>query len=126
MEAWVMWGLGILSNVITGALAFFIKRNISQSDERQKTTEAEMLKRQDKMEGNLSRQIEKLQAATEARIDKGEKDLERLENRFNDFVRDIPRSYVDKEAWMVQNQTMDRKLDRITEEIMKLGRRNNA
>ncbi len=126
MEAWVMWGLGILSNVITGALAFFIKRNISQSDERQKTTEAEMLKRQDKMEGNLSRQIEKLQAATEARIDKGEKDLEKLENRFNDFVRDIPRNYVDKETWMVQNQTMDRKLDRITEEIMKLGRRENA
>ena len=54
-----------------------------------------MLKRQDKMEGNLSRQIEKLQAATEARIDKGEKDLEKLENRFNDFVRDIPRNYVD-------------------------------
>ena len=126
MEAWVMWGLGILSNVITGALAFFIKRNISQSDERQTTTEAEMLKRQDKMEGNLSRQIEKLQAATEARIDKGEKDLEKLENRFNDFVRDIPRNYVDKETWMVQNQTMDRKLDRITEEIMKLGRRENA
>jgi len=85
-----------------------------------------MLKRQDKMEGNLSRQIEKLQAATEARIDKGEKDLEKLENRFNDFVRDIPRNYVDKETWMVQNQTMDRKLDRITEEIMKLGRRENA
>lgn len=126
MEAWVMWGLGILSSIITGALAFFIKRNISQGDERRKATEAEMLKRQDKMEGNLSRQIEKLQAATEARIDKGEKDLEKLENRFNDFVRDIPRNYVDKETWMVQNQTMDRKLDRITEEIMKLGRRENA
>lgn len=32
MENWLMWGLGIFSNVILGALAFFLKRSLSQMD----------------------------------------------------------------------------------------------
>lgn len=120
-----MWGLGLLSNIITGALAFFIKRNITQSDERQKATEAAMVKRLESTEHNLSNQIEKVRLATESRFDKSEKDLEKLENRFNDFVRDIPRNYVDKEAWLIQNQTIDRKLDRIMEILMQRGRAQN-
>lgn len=126
MEAWVMWGLGILSNIITGALAYFIKRSIGQSDERQKSTEAEMLKRQDKMEVNLSGQIKELRAATEARIDKSEHAIEKLENRFNELVKDIPRSYVDKEAWLLQNQNVDRKLDKIMELLMMRGSEYDA
>lgn len=118
MEAWLMWGLGILLSIITGAMAYYIKRLIAKGDERQKQDEAAMQKRMDSMEANLSGQIGKVQQAMESRIDKSEAAIEKLECRFNDLVKDIPRTYVDKESWMIQNQNIDRKLDRIMEILM--------
>jgi len=123
MDEWLKWGLGILISIITGISAYIIKRLVAQNDERQKLNEAAMQKRMDSMEANLSGQIGKVQQAMESRIDKSEKAIEKLECRFNDFIKDIPRSYVDKESWMVQNQSIDRKLDRIMEILM--GRAQN-
>ena len=123
MDEWLKWGLGILISIITGISAYIIKRLVAQNDERQKQNEADMKKRMDSMEANLSGQISKVQQAMENRIDKSEQAIEKLECRFNDFVRDIPRNYVDKESWMVQNQSIDRKLDRIMEILM--GRAQN-
>lgn len=68
-----MWGLGIFSNVILGALAYFLKRSLSQMD--------------------------------------------RLEGRFNDLMRELPRGYVDKTAW----QEVQRKLDHLTELLLRGG-----
>jgi uncharacterized membrane-anchored protein YhcB (DUF1043 family) len=123
MEAWVLWIIGAIWSLIMGALAFFIKRNISQNDERQKTIEAETIKRQEKMEANLTGQIKDLRLATEARSNKNEQAIEKLESRFNDFVKEIPRDYVGKEAWMIQNQRIDGKLDKITDILIGIGRR---
>ena len=123
MDEWLKWGLGILISIITGVSAYIIKRLVAQNDERQKLNEAAMQKRMDSMESNLSGQIGKVQQAMENRIDKSEKAIEKLECRFNDFIKDIPRNYVDKESWMVQNQSIDRKLDRIMEILM--GRAQN-
>ena len=123
MESWIMFGLGILANIITSALAFFVKRSLSKSDERQKATENEMLKRQDKMEENLCGQIEKLQMATEARMEKGEDALEKLTDRFNEHVAACPMKYVDKETWMMSNQNTTIKLDRILAEVARNGGR---
>ena len=73
MENWLMWGLGIFSNVILGALAFFLKRSLSQMD--------------------------------------------RLEMRVNDLIRDLPSGYVEKAAW----RAMESKLDRMTELLLRGG-----
>lgn len=118
MDEWLKWGLGILISIITGVSAFIIKRLVAQNDKRQVDNEAAMQKRMDSMEANLSGQIGKVQQAMESRIDKSEQAIEKLECRFNDFIKDIPRSYVDKESWMVQNRSIDRKLDRIMEILM--------
>lgn len=129
MDAWIMWSLGIVSSIITGALAFFIKRNISANDERQKennaqqkASAAELQRKIDSLENSLSVKIDRMGQATESRIDKTDERIGKLEDRFNGLIREIPVGYVDKESWMVQNQNHDRKLDKITELILNLGR----
>jgi uncharacterized membrane-anchored protein YhcB (DUF1043 family) len=123
MEDWLKWGLGIVITLITGAMAFYIKRLIASNDKRQADNEAAMKTRMDTMEANLSGQIAKMQQAMDNRVDKVEQGYDKLSCRIDELVRDIPRSYVDKESWMVQNQTIDRKLDRIMEIL--IGRAQN-
>lgn len=123
MEEWLKWGLGIVITLITGALAFYIKRLIAGNDKRQADNEAAMKTRMDTMETNLSGQITKMQQMMDNRVDKVEQANEKLACRIDELVRDIPRNYVDKESWMVQNQSIDRKLDRIMEILM--GRAQN-
>ena len=129
MDAWIMWAFGILSSIITGSLAFFIKRNINANDDRQKENDkrqqesaGELRKKIDELDGSLSTKIDRMGRAVEERIDKTDERITKLEDRFNDLIREIPVSYVVKESWMVQNQNIDRKLDKITEILMNQGR----
>lgn len=135
MDSWLQWGLGILITLLLGAIAFYIKRLIAKNDDGQKENEAALQKRMDCMEANLSVQISKIQQTLEERIDKGdqavkaeiekgEQRTEKLENRLNELIKEMPRSYVDKEAWMIGNQRIDRKLDRITEILMGRAQQN--
>lgn len=73
MENWLMWALGIVSNAVLGALAFFLKRSLQQMD--------------------------------------------RLEQRVNELLRDLPAAYVEKSAW----RAMEAKLDRVTELLLRPG-----
>ncbi|MEG0766646.1 MAG: hypothetical protein RR482_02925 [Clostridia bacterium] len=122
MDAWIMWGLGILSSIITGALAFFIKRNVTANDERQKASAGELRHKIDCLESSISTKIERMGQTMEARIDKTDDRIGKLEDRFNGLIKEIPVGYVDKESWLMQNQTIDRKLDKITEILMNQGR----
>lgn len=135
MDGWLQWGLGIVITLILGAIAYYIKRLIAKNDERQKDNEDALQKRMDCMESNLSDQIGRIQQTLEDRIDKGDQAMkaeiekgdmrtEKLENRLNDLIKELPRGYVDKESWMVQNQRIDRKLDRITEILMGRAQQN--
>lgn len=122
MDAWIMWGLGILSSIITGALAFFIKRNISVNDERQKTSAGELRRQIGSLETSITLKIDQMGRAMETRISKTDERLDKLEDRFNGLIKEIPVCYVDKDSWMLQNQTIDRKLDKITDILLNQGR----
>lgn len=122
MDSWIMWALGIVITIIIGILAFFIKRMITQNDERQKANETTMQQHMETIERNISHKIDRMQSAIETRIDRSEKRIETLEGRYVELLKEIPNNYVGREAWMLQSQTLDRKLDSIIKTLIGQGR----
>lgn len=110
MEAWLQWAVNIIAVTIIGIVAFFIKRTLAQIDEHQKTANETLIK-----------QMEQLKREWSARLDKTDADIEKVETRLNEIVRDMPRMYVQKEDWLLSNQNIDRKLDKIMEILIGLG-----
>lgn len=122
MDDWIMWALEIVITVIIGVLAFCIKRMITQNDERQKANEVTAKQQMETLERNISHKIDRMQSAIETRIDRSEQRIEKLEGRYVELLKEIPGNYVGREAWMLQSQTLDRKLDSIIQTLIGQGR----
>jgi len=109
MEAWIqrLFDVGLAS--VIGIVAYFLKRTLTHIEERQKSTEDTLIQR-----------LDTLKQENETRINKTDKDVEHLRERLDGIVEALPRQYVQKEDWLLNNQNIDRKLDRIMEILMNM------
>lgn len=115
MQDWIDWGLRLLATGAIGAIVFFLKRTLSQVEERQKS-----------METNIGTKLDSLRKDTIERCDRTDQQVEKLNDRINGIIRDLPLTYVMREDWMVANQNTDRKLNMILEQLMQLQKRKGT
>lgn len=96
MEWWIQTIISMVMTVTVGIIGFFVKRALTQNDQRQAQFKQEMCERLDK---------------TEDRADK-------LESRLNKLLQELPMLYTLREDWLRSNANIDQKLDRITDLIV--------
>ena len=111
MEQWIQWGVNIVVVITMGTIGVFLRRTLTRMEGRQAAAEKSLL-----------RQVEMLKAETQERSNRSERDIENLQHRVNDIVKELPRMYVQKEDWLLSNQNIERKLDRIMEILMNQGK----
>ena len=109
MQQYVFWIVTTMMGLVIAIIGYFIKRTLTHIEDRQKSTEETLIKR-----------LDSLKQESEARTNKTDQDVERLRERLDGMIEALPRQYVQKEDWLLGNQTVDRKLDRIMEILMDL------
>jgi F0F1-type ATP synthase membrane subunit b/b' len=109
MEAWIQRIFDIGLATVIGIVAFFLKRTLTHIEEQQKS-----------IQETLNKRLDAQKQESEARANKTDQDVEHLRARLDGIVETLPRQYVQKEDWLLNNQNIDRKLDRIMEILMNL------
>lgn len=106
----------LLPTLVIAIISFFLKRTLNQIEKRQEVAES-----------SYKAQIEQLKKDTGERQEKIEGKVDRLTDRVNQALQEMPSTYTLREDWMRANADTGRKLDRITDMLISnsKGRQQN-
>lgn len=107
MGDWLQWGINLITVTAIGLIGWFAKRTLNQIDERQKNTESKILA-----------ELERYRTEEAARHAKAETRIERVEERLNHTLQELPTMYTLREDWLRTSSAIDRKLDKIMDLLM--------
>ncbi len=116
---WIYWVVNLASVTVVGIIGYLIKREFAKNDDKQRTIAQEIAQLRKDVANGQAVSEERIKQEIADKMRRADFDMQKLTDRVNDMVRDIPRQYVAKEDWMINNQSIDRKLDRIMEILMK-------
>lgn len=100
MEQYWYWIATTAIGLMIGALGFFLKRTLSE----------------------LEKKVERSESASSGRSVLMEKRLEKLEDRFDNLLKEMPDKYASRDDMIRMNQGLEYRLDKIQDTLMDIKR----
>jgi uncharacterized protein HemX len=125
MSVWLQWGVNLLTITFIGLIGFFAKRYMTQNDKRLEEKDAQRAKQLAGMEHKILGELERFRTENDKRHSKTEERVERVEERLNKTLQELPTMYTLREDWLRTSSDINRKLDKITDILIRGGKASN-
>jgi uncharacterized protein HemX len=125
MSEWLQWGINLLVVTAVGLIGFFAKRTLTQIDARHEEAAKRLEEQQRKSEEKILKELERFRADNDSRHQKTELRMERVEDRLNKTLQEMPTMYTLREDWLRTSSDIARKLDKITDILINGGGRRS-
>ena len=110
---WLGWAVPTAFALATSIAAFFIKRSINKKDRERAAKDAKWEKDQTELKELILGELKNFRMENDDRHCKTEQRVERVEERLNKTLQDLPKEYTMREDWLRFSTNIDRKLDAI-------------
>lgn len=125
MSVWLQWGVNLLTITFIGLIGFFAKRYMTQNDKRLEEKDVQRAKQLAEMEHKILGELERFRTENDKRHSKTEERVERVEERLNKTLQELPTMYTLREDWLRTSSDINRKLDKITDILIRGGKASN-
>lgn len=117
----MQWIVNLVVVTAVGLLGYFGKRTLTQIDRHQEDMGKRMAESQRDTERKILTEIERMRADMDERQRKAESRIERVEERLNKTLQEMPTVYTLREDWLRTSSSIDRKLDKIMDMLIGRG-----
>lgn len=122
MPEWIQWAVNLLVVSGIGLIGYLAKRMLNQIDKKLEALEKQQTERQAETERKIIGELERFRAEDDKRHGKTEERMSKVEDRLNKTLQELPALYVMREDWLRTSSAIDRKLDKITDILIRGGK----
>jgi hypothetical protein len=119
---WLGWVIPTVFTLAISIAAFFIKRSINKKDKEREAKDAKWEQEQRDLKDLIVSELKSFRTENEDRHCKTEAHVQKVEERLNKTLQELPIYYTLRDDWQRSTSNIDRKLDGIQNTLIQIYR----